>query len=78
ALGDPRIVVNPVKAAAADSRRAGIASLRVRHLPRAGAGPLNDWGFPQTLDGLRGRVARDVAADIVRLLDDENVTVDLG
>ncbi|UPW03764.1 UvrD-helicase domain-containing protein [Rhodococcus pyridinivorans] len=78
ALGDPRIVVNPVKAAAADSRLSGIASLRVRHLPRAGAGPLNDWGFPQNLDGLRGRVARDVAADIVRLLDDENVTVDLG
>src|SRR5690606_19872666 len=77
-LGDPRIVVNPVKAAAADSRLSGIAPLRVRHLPRAGAGPLNDWGFPQNLDGLRGRVARDVAADIVRLLDDENVTVDLG
>ncbi|WP_241385314.1 UvrD-helicase domain-containing protein [Rhodococcus sp. CH91] len=78
ALGDPRIVVNPVNPAAAESRLTGVAPLRLRHLPRAGAGPLNDWGFPQNLDGLRARVARDVAADIVRLLDDENVTVDLG
>lgn len=78
ALGDSRIVVNPVEAAKPGSRLTGIAPLRLRHLPRAGAGPLNDWGFPQQLDRLRGRVARDVAADIVRLLDDPAVTVDLG
>jgi len=77
ALGDSRIVVNPVKAAKSESRISGLAPLRLRHLPRAGAGPINDWGFPQNLEGLRGRVARDVAADIVRLLDGD-VTVDLG
>ncbi len=54
ALGDPRIVANRVDAAQPGSRMTGLAPIRLRHLPRAGAGPLNDWGFPRNLDGLRG------------------------
>lgn len=78
ALGDPRIVANRVDAAQPRSRMTGLAPIRLRHLPRAGAGPLNDWGFPRNLDGLRARVAQDVAADIVKILDNDDVTVDLG
>lgn len=78
ALGDPRIVANRVEAAQPKTRLTGLAPLRLRHLPRAGAGPLNDWGFPKNLDGLRARVARDVAADIVKILGNDGVTIDLG
>ena len=78
ALGDPRIVANRVDAALPKSRLRGLAPMRVRHLPRAGAGPLNDWGFPRNLDGLRTRVAHDVATDVVEILGNDDVTIDLG
>lgn len=47
--------------------------LRLRCFPRTGAGPLNKPGFP-AVGRQRSRVAQDLAADIVRLLD-SNVTI---
>lgn len=76
ALGDPRIVAHRVEAAQPPSRIAGAVPLRLRHLPRAGAGPCGASGFPKA-PALQARVARDVAADIAALLGGE-VTVDLG
>ncbi|RVW02702.1 UvrD-helicase domain-containing protein [Rhodococcus xishaensis] len=67
-LGHRDIVVHAVDAANSGSRLHGAPPLRVRHLPRAGAGRLNNSGFP-AVGRLRERVADDVAADIVRLLD---------
>ncbi|MFB9699684.1 UvrD-helicase domain-containing protein [Rhodococcus aetherivorans] len=76
ALGDPRIVAHPVEAAQPASRIAGAAPLRLRHLPRTGAGPCGASGFPKA-QALQERVARDVAADVAALLGGV-VTVDLG
>ncbi|NGP04724.1 UvrD-helicase domain-containing protein [Rhodococcus sp. 14C212] len=76
ALGDPRIVAHRVEAAQPASRIAGTAPLRLRHLPRTGAGPCGASGFPKA-QALQERVARDVAADVAALLGGD-VTVDLG
>jgi exodeoxyribonuclease V beta subunit len=76
ALGDPRISVHRVDAARDGTRLSGTAPLRLRHLPRTGAGPLGKSGYP-TVGPLRANVARDVAADVVALLDG-NVTIERG
>ncbi|WP_054812889.1 UvrD-helicase domain-containing protein [Nocardia arizonensis] len=72
ALGHPGIVVHPVTATRPWSRLSGpgelAAPLRLRCLPRTGAGPLNKSGFP-TVGRLRAKVADDLAADLVRLLE---------
>ncbi|WP_137725706.1 UvrD-helicase domain-containing protein [Prescottella subtropica] len=75
ALGHRGIVVHGVDAAQPGSRLDG-PPLRVRYLPRTGAGPTGKSGFP-VVGRQRERVAADVAADIVRLLD-SGTTVDLG
>ncbi len=67
ALGHRDIVVHPVSAAKQGSRLHGAAPLRLRYLSRAGAGRLNNSGYP-AVGALRSRVAADVAADIVELL----------
>ncbi len=67
ALGHRDIVVHPVSAAKRGSRLHGAAPLRLRYLSRAGAGRLNNSGYP-AVGALRSRVAADVAADIVELL----------
>ncbi|OZC74296.1 AAA family ATPase [Rhodococcus sp. 06-462-5] len=66
ALGHDDIVVHRVEARNPLSRMVGHPPLRLRYLPRTGAGPLRQ-GFP-AVDRLRSRVAADVAADIVELL----------
>ncbi|MFD4292841.1 UvrD-helicase domain-containing protein [Rhodococcus sp. NPDC058532] len=66
ALGHPGIVVHPVSAVK-PARVTGVPPIRLRHLTRAGAGPLGKSGFP-AVAALRSRVADDVAADIVRLV----------
>jgi exodeoxyribonuclease V beta subunit len=68
ALGHPGIVVRPVRAQHASSRLPGQPPLRLRVVGRAGAGPLGKTGFP-AVGALRARVADDVAADVVRLLE---------
>lgn len=72
ALGHPEITVYPVAATRPWSRLSGPAELvtpmRVRCLPRTGAGPLNKSGFP-SVGRQRAKVADDLAADIVRLLE---------
>ncbi|WP_232320242.1 UvrD-helicase domain-containing protein [Rhodococcus sp. WMMA185] len=78
ALGHPGIVVHEVDAPddRQKSRLAGSAPLRVRYLPRTGAGPLNKSGYP-AVGPLRERVAADLAADIVRLLG-AGATIDIS
>ncbi|MEJ7756748.1 MAG: UvrD-helicase domain-containing protein [Nocardioidaceae bacterium] len=69
ALGDRRIRVHPVAAAYPGSRLAGApvdAPLRVRMVPREAIG--GDDDKVPTVGQARPYVARDVAADIVRLL----------
>ncbi|QNG38868.1 AAA family ATPase [Geodermatophilaceae bacterium NBWT11] len=67
ALGDPRIVVRPVRSAHPTARLTDAGPpLRLRRLRRVGAGP-QFRGFPR-VDRLRDLVARDVAADVVTLL----------
>src|SRR5690606_1134906 len=72
ALGHDQIVVHPITATRPWSRLSGphdlIAPLRLRCLPPTGAGPLNKSGFP-TVGRMRAKVADDLAADIVRLLE---------
>ncbi len=68
ALGHEEIVVHPVAAAHDISRFSGQTPFRLRNLPRTRSGPLNRSGFP-AVGVLRDRVARDLAADIVRLLE---------
>ncbi|NNH69449.1 UvrD-helicase domain-containing protein [Nocardia uniformis] len=72
ALGHTEIAVNPVEPTRPWTRLTGpaevIAPVRLRCLPRTGAGPLNKSGFP-AVGKQRERVATDVAADIVRLLE---------
>ncbi|MEU8901695.1 UvrD-helicase domain-containing protein [Nocardia sp. NPDC048505] len=72
ALGHKEITVYPVAATRSWTRLSGpadlITPLRVRCLPRTGAGPLNKSGFP-AVGRLRAKVAEDLAADIVGLLE---------
>jgi exodeoxyribonuclease V beta subunit len=67
ALGHPQIRVRHVDARHTASRLPGRTPLRLRVLDRTDAGPLGRTGFP-SIAGLRDKVARDVAADVVRLL----------
>ncbi|KAA0020077.1 UvrD-helicase domain-containing protein [Antrihabitans cavernicola] len=67
ALGHRDIVVHPVAATHTESRLTGTVPLRIRHLPRTGAGPLNKSGYP-AVGRLRTAVATDVGRDIVGLL----------
>ncbi|WP_433520724.1 UvrD-helicase domain-containing protein [Nocardia pseudovaccinii] len=72
ALGHREITVYPVTATRGWSRLSGpeelTTPLRMRCLPRTGAGPLNKSGFP-AVGRMRAKVADDLAADIVRLLE---------
>ncbi|MEV6280075.1 UvrD-helicase domain-containing protein [Nocardia sp. NPDC051832] len=72
ALGHKEITVYPVAATRPWTRLSGpgelITPLRMRCLPRTGAGPLNKSGFP-AVGRLRAKVAEDLAADIVRVLE---------
>ncbi|MFG1795181.1 UvrD-helicase domain-containing protein [Nocardia sp. NPDC049149] len=72
ALGHKEITVYPVAATRAWSRLSGpeelVTPLRMRCLPRTGAGPLNKSGFP-AVGRMRAKVAADLAADIVALLE---------
>ncbi|WP_432278902.1 UvrD-helicase domain-containing protein [Nocardia brasiliensis] len=72
ALGHKEISVYPVAATRPWSRLGGPEELRtplrVRCLTRTGAGPLNKSGFP-AVGRMRAKVADDLAADIVRLLE---------
>lgn len=71
-LGHPEISVYPVAATRADTRLHGdpevVTPLRLRVLPRTGAGPRNKSGFP-SVGRQRAKVAADLAADIVTLLE---------
>ncbi len=69
ALGDEKIVVGSVRARHQDARLAGApvdAPLRLRVVPRAGL-PATERGLPR-VDGVRARVAADLAADVAALL----------
>lgn len=82
ALGHKEIAVHPVAATRPWTRLSGpaevITPMRLRCLPRSGAGLLNKSGFP-TVGKQRERVATDVAADIVRLLEsDVTITASQG
>ncbi|WP_245717274.1 UvrD-helicase domain-containing protein [Nocardia jejuensis] len=80
ALGHKEITVHRVAPTRAFSRLSGpperVVPLRLRCFPRTGAGPLNKSGFP-TVGRQRERVATDVAADIVGLLE-SGVRIDSG
>ncbi|MEU1205063.1 UvrD-helicase domain-containing protein [Nocardia sp. NPDC005825] len=80
ALGHKEITVHRVAATRPFSRLSGaperVTPLRLRCLPRSGAGPLNKSGYP-TVGRQRERVAVDVAADIVGLLG-SGVLIDAG
>ena len=67
ALGHPQILVRHVDPVQPPSRMPGSVPLRLRVLARTAAGPVT--GKMPALPALRSAVARDVAADIVRLLD---------
>ena len=68
ALGHPGIVVRLGTAEHTTSRLPEQPPLRLRVVGRTGAGPLGRTGFP-AVGALRARVADDVAADVVRLLE---------
>ncbi|MFI1917650.1 UvrD-helicase domain-containing protein [Nocardia sp. NPDC020380] len=80
ALGHKEITVHRVAATRPFSRLDGASErlipLRLRCFPRSGAGPLNKSGFP-TVGRQRERVAADVAADIVGLLE-SGTTINAG
>lgn len=80
ALGHHDISVYPVAATRPWTRLTGPAEfltpLRVRCLPRTGAGALNKSGFP-VVGRQRARVADDLAADIVQLLE-SGLRIDAG
>ncbi len=67
ALGHRQIVVRNVDAEHATSRMPGQVPFRLRVLDRTDAGPLGKTGYP-AMPALRDKVARDVAAGVVRLL----------
>lgn len=71
ALGHDDIVVHRVQARQPLSRMIGAPPVRLRYLPRTGAGPLK-YGFP-AVDRLRSKVAADVAAEIVEQLSTHTV-----
>ncbi|MDI9895932.1 UvrD-helicase domain-containing protein [Rhodococcus sp. IEGM 1381] len=73
ALGHDDIMAHRVEPRNPPSRMVGHTPLRLRYLPRTGAGPLRQ-GFP-AVDRLRSKVAADVAADIVELLSNR-ATID--
>lgn len=73
ALGHDDIVVHRVEARHPPSRMVEHTPLRLRYLPRTGAGPLRQ-GFP-AVDRLRSKVAADVASDVVKLLS-SGATID--
>ncbi|MFC4373804.1 UvrD-helicase domain-containing protein [Nocardia halotolerans] len=77
-LGHPEIGVYPVVPTRPATRLQGapevIVPLRVRVLPRTGAGPRNRSGFP-SVGRQRAKVAADLAADIVTLLE-SGTTID--
>jgi exodeoxyribonuclease V beta subunit len=76
ALGHKQILVRHVDAHHQTSRLPGRPPLRLRLLDSADAGPLGRTGYP-SMAGLREKVARDVAADVVRLLScDAQLCVD--
>nr|WP_067659648.1 UvrD-helicase domain-containing protein [Nocardia harenae] len=72
ALGHPAITVAGVEPTREWSRLTGpderIVPLRLRCLPRTGAGPLGSSGFPQ-IGRVRERAAADLADDVVGLLE---------
>ncbi|MFI5776412.1 UvrD-helicase domain-containing protein [Nocardia sp. NPDC051570] len=72
ALGHKEITVHPVRAVRPHTRLNGPSEqripLRLRYFRRDGAGPRNRADFP-AVGRQRSRVAEDLAADIVRLLD---------
>lgn len=72
ALGHDDIVVPAVSATQPWTRLRGpaevVTALRLRCLPRTGAGPRGMSGFPN-IHRQRARVAADLAADLVALLD---------
>ncbi|MFC3962853.1 UvrD-helicase domain-containing protein [Nocardia jiangsuensis] len=72
ALGHPAITVAAVEPTREWSRLTGpderIVPLRLRCLPRTGAGPLGSSGFPQ-IGRVRERAAADLADDVVGLLE---------
>lgn len=72
ALGHEDIVAHRVGATHEFSRLGDGKPLRVRYLPRTGAGPLNRSGFP-AVGRLRENVAADLAADIAELLAGDTV-----
>lgn len=80
ALGHKEITVHKVAATRPFSRLSGtpesVIPFRLRCFPRTGAGPLNRSGYP-TVGRQRERVATDVAADIVRLLQ-SGTLIDAG
>ncbi|MFE3445959.1 UvrD-helicase domain-containing protein [Nocardia sp. NPDC059180] len=80
ALGHEAITVYPVAATRPWSRLSGsgdmLTPLRLRVMPRTGAGPLNKTGFP-TVGRMRAKVATDLAADIVKLLE-SGAMIDTG
>ncbi|WP_328398267.1 UvrD-helicase domain-containing protein [Nocardia sp. NBC_00416] len=79
ALGHEAIVVPTVTPTQPWSRLRGpaelITPLRLRCLPRTGAGPRGASGFPN-IHRQRARVAADLAADIVELLESGTVLAD--
>lgn len=72
ALGHPEITVAPVAPTREWTRLTGpddrIVPLGLRCLPRTGAGPLGQSGYPQ-IGRLRERAAADLADDVVGLLE---------
>lgn len=68
ALGHRQILVRPVEAAHRVPRLTGTPPVRLRVLDRSGAGPPGRNGFP-VLPRIREKVAADLAAQVVRLLD---------
>lgn len=67
ALGNTNIIAHPVAASHQVSRLSGQMPMRLRYLPRTGAGPLGVSGYP-VVGKLRNRIADDLAADVVLLL----------
>ncbi|MFI5719422.1 UvrD-helicase domain-containing protein [Nocardia sp. NPDC051750] len=76
ALGHDKIVVPAVTATQPWTRLRGpaelVTALRLRCLPRTGAGPRGVSGFPN-IHRQRARVAADLAADLVALLESGTV-----
>ena len=72
ALGHPAITVPQIRAVRPHTRLSGSGAatipFRLRLFPRQGAGARNGSGFP-AVGRQRGRVAADLAADIVRTLE---------